>query len=262
MSEAAPERVVDIDHEDDIAIVTMRNPARRNALSQDMRFQLIDAFRALFQDDSCRSIVLTGAEGHFCGGGDITEMEPRPLAVTRMRMRVGTDLARLMVTGAKPMVAAVQGAAAGAGVSLAAACDFVLAAPAARFTCAFVKVGLLPDIGGLYSIPRRVGVAKAQELFGLCETIDAAEALRIGLINRIATEGDVLEEAKAIARRYAALPPITANVLRGVMAGGVHSLEQAVTAEIDHQPMLRMTNDHKEAVDAFLNKRQPRFTNS
>lgn len=254
-------QVVDLERDGPVAVVTMSNPARRNALSEAMRYQLTDAFRELYVDEQCRAIVLRGAGGHFCGGGDITEMEPRPLPVSRMRMRVGTDLARLMISGAKPVVAAVDGAAAGAGVSLAAACDFVLASPAARFTCAFIKVGLLPDCGGLYAIPRRVGVAKAQELFGLGETIDAPEALRIGLVNRLA-DGDVLEQAKEVALRYAALPPITSNILKGVMAGGIHSLEQAIAAEIDHQPMLRMTNDHKEAVEAFLNKRQPRFTNS
>lgn len=261
MSGSVSDRVVDIAHEGNIAVVTMSNPARRNALSQEMRFQLITAFQELYADDSCRAIVLTGAGGHFCGGGDITEMKPRPLAVSRMRMRVGTDLARLMITGPKPVVAAVEGAAAGAGLSLAAACDFVLASPQARFTCAFIKVGLVPDCGGLYSIPRRVGMAKAQELFGLGEAVDAQEAWRIGLVNRLSTE-DTLSEAKEIARRYAALPPVTSNVLKGLMAGNLYSLEQAIAAEIDHQPMLRMTNDHREAVEAFLNKRTPRFTNS
>lgn len=254
--------VVDISQDGAIAIVTMRNPAKRNALSEAMRFELIDAFLSLFSDEACRAIILTGAEGQFCGGGDITEMEDRPLAVSRARMRVGTDLARLMVTGAKPIVAAVEGAAAGAGVSLAAASDFVLASPAARFTCSFVKIGLVPDCGGLYSIPRRVGIAKAQELFGLGETIDASEALRIGLVNRLSSGGDLLDEAKDIARRYAALPPLASNILKGVMAGGLASLEQAIAAETNHQPVLRMTNDHKEAVDAFRNKRAPNFSNS
>jgi len=261
MADDTEERVVDIDRDGAVAVITMRNPERRNALSQAMRFQLIDAFGELFEDENCRAIVLTGAGGHFCGGGDITEMEPRPLAVSRMRMRVGTDLARLMVTGPKPVVAAVDGAAAGAGVSLAAACDFVLASDRARFTCAFIKVGLLPDCGGLYSIPRRVGIAKAQELFGLGETIDSAEALRIGLANRLAKNA-LLGEAKDIARAYASLPPVTSNVLKAVMARGIDTLEQAIGSEIDHQPMLRMTNDHLEAVDAFLNKRSPRYTNS
>lgn len=261
MSAAQAEQVVEIARDGAVGVITMTRPDRRNALSEAMRFQLIDAFRELHADAACHAIVLTGAGGHFCGGGDISEMEDRPLAVSRQRMRVGTDLARMILTGPKPIVAAVSGAAAGAGVSLAAACDFVLASPGARFTCAFVKVGLLPDCGGLYSIPRRVGLAKAQELFGLCETIDAAEALRIGLANRIAG-GDLASEAMDLARRYAALPPVTSNVLRGVMAGGMHSLEQAITAEIDHQPILRMTNDHKEAVSAFFEKRAPRFTNS
>lgn len=257
----AEDQVVGIDLDGAVAVITMRNPARRNALSEKMRFQLLGAFQHLFANDDCRAIVLTGAEGHFCGGGDINEMESRPFAVSRMRMAVGTDLARLMMTGPKPVVAAVDGAAAGAGVSLAAACDFVLASPEARFTCAFIKVGLLPDCGGLYSIPRRVGMAKARELFGLGEMIDAQEALRIGLANRLSRK-DLLEEAKDIARLYAALPPLTSNVLKAVMARGIDTLDQALASETDHQPMLRMTNDHKEAVDAFLNKRQPHFTNS
>lgn len=108
---------------------------------------------------------------------------------------------------------------------------------------------------------RPVGIAKAQELFGLGEVVDAPEALRIGLANRL-SQGDLLGEAKNVARQYAALPPVAANVMKAVMAHGVDTLEQALASEIDHQPMLRMMKDHTEAVEAFLAKRQPRFTNS
>lgn len=259
MTATAQPRVVDVERRGRVAVVTLDNPARRNALSEAMRFQLLDAFRELNADSACGAVVLTGAGGHFCGGGDITEMEQRPLAASRNRMLLGAELARTLVSGAKPIVAAVEGAVAGAGVSMSAAADFVLAAPSARFTCAFIKVGLLPDIGGLYSIPRRVGVAKAQELFGLGSTIDAAEALRIGLANRISGP-DLLAEAIAVAEQYAALPPVTQAVLKAVMARGIDTLDQALASEIDHQPVLRMTHDHLEAVEAFLNKRAPQFT--
>ena len=255
----AETKLVEVERRDAVAVLTLSNPARRNALSEAMRIQLLEALRALNAEEGCRAIVLTGAGGHFCAGGDITEMEPRPLAVSRTRMLVGTELARTMVTGAKPIVAAVEGAVAGAGVSLAAACDFVLAAESARFTCAFIKVGLLPDIGGLYAIPRRVGLAKARELFGLGASLDAAEALRIGLANRLAGP-DLLAEAVELAQAYAALPPLTSAILKAVMARGVDTLDQALASELDHQPMLRMTDDHREAVAAFLEKRPARFS--
>ncbi|MGE0388306.1 MAG: enoyl-CoA hydratase/isomerase family protein [Gammaproteobacteria bacterium] len=246
--------------EDRIAIVTMVDPKRRNPFSLAVRAGLLEAFSSLYRDPGCAAIVLTGAGGHFCSGGDISEMGAVGVIEGRNRMVATTDLARLIVTGQKPVIAAVEGFAIGAGVSLTAAADFAVASREARFGCAFIKVGLLPDTGALWTVPRKVGPGKAMELFGLGEQFDAAEAHRIGLVNRLAEPGGALEAAVEVARKYAALPLASFAVLKGVLSKASASLEDALHAETALQPMLKYTDDHREAVAAFMEKRPPRFT--
>ncbi|HEY6869056.1 MAG TPA: enoyl-CoA hydratase/isomerase family protein [Novosphingobium sp.] len=244
---------------DGIATVTLCDPPKRNAFSKRMREELIAALTALNTDPACRAIVLTGAEGTFCSGGDIGEMEQRTQMVARERLVVTTDLARLLLTGPKPIVAAVEGAAMGAGLTMAAACDYVVAASDARLCFAFARVGLLPDTSAYWILPRRVGLAQAQELFTLARTFDAAEAQRIMLANDVVEPGTALARARAVAADYAAMPPVTTAILRGVFAQGFASLEAAIQFELVAQPLMQKTEDHAEAVSAFRGKRKPAF---
>jgi enoyl-CoA hydratase/carnithine racemase len=243
-----------------VAVITLNFPARRNAFCLQMRTQLRDRIAEAMADDSVRAVVLTGSEGHFCSGGDISEMEDRTLLENRERWNLVTTLIRQIAHGPKPMVAAVEGVAMGAGLSLASLCDYTVCARDARFGAAFIKVGLLPDMGALWSVQQRVGRAKAREILGLGRTFDGAEAARIGLANDAVEPGMALERALAVAQEYASLPPVAAALIKSAMALGIDSLDAAIRSEVEGQAVAMASADHAEAVAAFKAKRAPAFT--
>jgi enoyl-CoA hydratase/carnithine racemase len=258
-----PGDIVQVRHEGDVAIVTMNYPQRRNAFSMAMRVALIDVFQRLFHDDAAtRSIVLTGAEGHFCADGDLSEMQAATptLLELRERIAVGVRLFRLIYTGTKPVIAAVEGTCFGAGLSLAAACDLAVSSSAAKYCCAFIKMGLLPDTGLLWTLPQKVGRGKARELMLRADVFDAATAQRIGLVSQIAEPGGALEAAIRQATRLAAYPPVTLALLKASLVNAGNSIEDAWRMEVDLNPLTRQTSDHTEAVAAFMEKRKPVFT--
>ena len=255
--------IVQTRREGGVVIVTMNSPERRNAFSMPMRRALLATFDALMQrDDDCRAIVLTGAGGHFCAGGDLSEMTSvsPSLVALRERIAVGTNVFRAIHTGPKPVVAAVEGSCIGAGMSLAAACDIVVGAPASKLACAFVKVGLLPDTGLLWTLPRKVGGARARELMLSGAAFDGAEAARIGLFDETAARGEVLAAAIERARQLSLFPPVTLALLKASLVNGGNSVEDACRLETDLNPLTRQTRDHAEAVAAFMEKRTPVFT--
>jgi enoyl-CoA hydratase/carnithine racemase len=211
-------------------------------------------------DDAVRAVVVTGAAGHFCSGGDISEMEQRTLLQNRERWNLVNAIVRLIAVGSKPVVAAVEGVAMGAGLSLAALADYTVCARDAKFGAAFVKVGLVPDLGALWSLQHRVGRSKAREIVGLGRPFDGAEAARIGLANEAVEPGAALERALAVAREYAALPPVANALIKSAFAQGVDSLEAAIRTEVESQAVAMGSADHAEAVAAFLAKRAPAFT--
>lgn len=163
---------------DSIRLITLSRPQRRNALSPALRNQLIDAIESAMQEPACRVLVLTGANGHFCAGGDIGSFEPISAIAGRTRMQDAQRLARAVTLGDKPVIAAVEGHASGAGLCLAAACDIVVASASAKFTCSFNRVGLLPDLGGLWSIPQRIGLGRTKMLMLSGKTLCASEAAK------------------------------------------------------------------------------------
>jgi enoyl-CoA hydratase/carnithine racemase len=242
-----------------VAVLTLSLPARRNAFGLRMRTELRDHLQAAMADTEVRALVLTGAGGHFCSGGDISEMEQRTLLQNRERWNLVTTLIRLIALGPKPVVAAVEGSAMGAGLSMAALCDHVVAARDAKFGAAFIKVGLMPDMGALWSLQHRVGRAKARETLGLARVFDGAEAGRIGLANDVVEPGAALQSALAVAQEYAALPPVAAALLKSALAQGVDSLDAAIRSEVEFQAVAMSTADHAEAVRAFMEKRAPDF---
>lgn len=243
--------------EGEIAILTLDNPARRNALSMEMRQRMIEALRRLETDADIRALVLTGAGGHFCAGGDITGQGSASLAAGRERFRVTHEMARLMVGGSKPIVAAVEGWAAGAGLSLALLCDTVVAADSAKFSAPFGKLGLVGDLGLMHTLPQRVGEGRARQILLYGEPVDAAQALAIGLIDRIAPAGAALDAALERARTLAASAPLPLAVTRRYLSRG---LDSVLEWERDMQAALMTTEDHGEGRAAFLEKRAPRFT--
>lgn len=239
-----------------IATLTLNWPERRNALSVAMRHRLADAFEDIEADRTVRAVVLTGTGEHFCAGGDLTGMHVESVAEGRERMRHAHRLIRLMVHARFPIVAAVEGWCAGAGISLACASDHVVAGAEAKFLASFGKVGLLPDLGLLHTLPARVGQARAREMLLFAETLDATRAEAIGLVDRVVPAGSALKVARERAEVLASLAPLTLALTKAVLAEG---LDQALAREQDLQSALYLTPDHAEGKAAFLGKRPPRF---
>jgi enoyl-CoA hydratase/carnithine racemase len=259
MQDAEP--TVRLERDGPVAILTLDNVKRRNAFSLAVRESLLDQLRLLSRhDDPCRAIVLTGAGGCFCAGGDLSEMKQRTAMEMRGLLSLILEIFGLVTGGPRPIVAAVEGPAAGAGFSVAAACDYVVAAEDARFGSAFVKVGIVPDTGIMWSLSRKIGPAKARALLLRAGEMTAAEAREAGLVNQVVAKGQALEAAVAVAHRLAAMPPVAMAFLKATLAGGSETLEQTFETEIDLQPILRSSADHLECVQAFLEKRKPVFT--
>lgn len=239
-----------------IVTLTLNWPERRNALSVAMRHALADAFEEIEPDRSVRVVIITGTGEHFCAGGDLTGMQVASIAEGRERMRQAHRLIRLMVTARVPVIAAVEGWCAGAGISLACAADHVVAGAGARFVASFGKVGVLPDLGLLHTLPARVGEARARDLVLFGETVDAARAGAIGLADRVVAAGTALATARERAAILASQAPLTLALTKAALAQG---LDAALAREQDMQAALYLTPDHAEGKAAFLEKRPPRF---
>ena len=256
---ARPDDMVPLTRDGAVTVLTLSYPARRNAFGLQMRTQLCERLEAAMANPELRAIVLTGAGGHFCAGGDISEMAPLSVLQNRERWELITRLIRLIAYGPKPVVAAVEGSAMGAGLSIASLADYAVAARDAKFGAAFAKMGLLPDMGALWSLQHRVGRAKAREILGLARVFDGAEAGRIGLANEVTEPGAALARAIAVAHDYALLPPLANALLKSALAQGADSLDAAIRSEVEYQAMAKDSQDHAEAVRAFMEKRAPKF---
>jgi len=195
-----------------VVTLLMNNPAKRNAYGSQMREALIAALTPLMDDPDCGAIVLGGNGGHFCAGGDIGQMKDMNLLEKRTQLHQTHQVVRLLITGNKPVVTAVEGFAMGAGVSLAAAGDHVVAAPNAKFSASFMRVNFVGDLGLMWSLPQRVGLGKAKSMLALSEVVTGEEAKQIGLVDRLAEPGKVLEEAEAVAAQFAEMPPMARKV--------------------------------------------------
>lgn len=246
--------------EDGVAIVTLNNPRTRNALSRDMLLQLGDRLEALRIDAGCRAVLLQGAGGTFCSGGDVSGMqERRTLPIGRERMVIAHRCVQLIRQMGKPVVSAVEGNAAGAGFSLALVADYVVAARDAKFVSGFAKVGLIPDMGLMHSLMTRAGLGQAKRLLMSSRPVGGEEAHRLGIVDQLAEPGEALAEARAVALEMAAHAPIPVALIKAAYARGMARLEDALDFEMDNQAALYLTADHREAVAAFIDKRRPRF---
>ena len=250
---------------DGIATLTLNRPERLNALGGTLRQDLHDAVTRAGADPEVRVMVLTGAGKGFCSGGDVKAMgeakagqRERPLLE---KIAPGRDRTLLAMREApQPIIAAVNGAAAGAGMNLALGCDLRIASTAAKFTQAFVKRGLHPDWGGTYFLPRVVGMAKACEMIFTGEVIDAAEALRLGIVSRVVAPEELLPTAYEVARRIAAGPPVAIRLAkRSLYANEDLDLRSALQMETMAQNICFETEDATEGIRAFGEKRAPLF---
>jgi enoyl-CoA hydratase/carnithine racemase len=259
MSESA-EEVLQVRYDGPIAIMTLNNPKRLNAFNWAMRTAMYERLLEIESNDACRAIVLTGAGGNLCAGGDISEMQHREIIEARMRMDLPTRIFKLLVNGPKPFLCAVEGNAAGAGVSFVAASDYAVAASDAKFTCAFIKVGLMPDVGAIWSLPRKVGHRKAMELCAFAEPFDAQAALEMQLINRVCEPGHALEQALVAAEKFARTPAVAMALMKSALNTGNDTVDLAMATEVSYQSILQNTADFAEAAQAFGEKRKPNFT--
>lgn len=241
------------------ALIWINEPKRRNPLSLQVRGPLISEVAAAMEDDEVRSVVIAGAGGCFCAGGDISGMTEMTGAQARKRMQIIHQLIRSIHSGPKPVIAAVEGWAIGAGLSLASACDIVVAATNARFSLPFGKIALMPDLGVLHTLPARIGVGRARWMALTGRTIDADTASRWGLVEETAEPGTVVAHALALADDIAQNAPLSNTVTKQMVARLPLSFEELLAAEADAQAMLFSTEDFVEGSRAFLEKRPPRF---
>lgn len=242
-----------------VTVLTLDRPARRNALSPQFRDRLSEALAAAMDDAQCRVVVITGAGGHFCAGGDIVSFEGMKAPSGRTRMQRAHRMVRLVMRGEKPVIAAVEGHAAGAGLCLAAACDLVVASTSARFSCTFNRIGLFPDLGGMWSIPQRMGLGRARLLMLTGRMLDAQQAAEQGLVEQLCENGQALSTAVALAHEIARASPLTNGLVKSVLARGPMPLEDLLSAETDAQGVLYGSEDFDEGRRAFLEKRAPNF---
>jgi len=248
---------------DGVATLTLNRPEARNALDMTMRRDLEAALTRLGGDTEVRVLVVRGAGEHFCAGGDVKFMRDNPMTAAEGQARVEA-INRVILALARfraPTIAMVDGAAAGAGCNLALACDLVVASDRARFGELFARIGLIPDAGGTYLLPRRVGLARAKELVFTADIIDAREAERIGLINRVVRAADLERETLALARRVADGPPQVLAAAKALLDRAPNlDLESALHWEALTQGAMIASADHREGLRAFFEKRAPRFT--
>lgn len=254
--------------QDGVLVLTFNRPEFRNALTMDMQLRLGDELAAAELDKDIGCIVITGAGGAFCAGGDVKGMAHghatgapvdhlRRMELQRQAQRRSS--LRLYEMG-KPTIAALPGAAAGAGLSLALACDMRIAADSAVMTTAFVKVGLSGDYGGTFLLTQMVGTAKARELYLLGDRIDMTEAARLGLVNWVVPAAELETRTMEIARRLANGPRVAQRLIKDNLNRALKAtFADCLDMESANLVEARKTDDHKEAALAFAEKRQPRF---
>ena len=246
-----------------VAKLTLNKPDRLNAFTLDDRAELSRRLVELKDDDSVRVLILTGAGRGFCSGSDVSNMPLGPTIGRTLRERyfepIGGFISDVYAFD-KPLIAAINGAAAGAGMSLALACDVRIASSNARFTPAWIDRGLVPDGGASYFLPRMLGVTMATELALLGEPIDARRAYELGLVSRVVEQAELLDAAMGVAQKIASKPPIAVHHIKQNMRMGVdHSLDRQLLMESSAQRLCLLTEDVHEARQAFLEKRPPSY---
>jgi 2-(1,2-epoxy-1,2-dihydrophenyl)acetyl-CoA isomerase len=257
--------------DDGVAVITMNRPNRRNAFSPAMVSALGTVLGRVETDEAVGCVVLTGAGGAFCAGGDVKSMAAAPAGrgdgpgpsldalIHRQRLNQRATSGRLWHMP-KPTIAAIGGPAAGAGLSLALACDLRYAVPDAVLTTAFAKVAFAGDYGGTWFLTQLVGSSKAKELYYFSERLSAGDAERLGIVNAIFAAADFDREVMARARRLAQGPSIAYRYMKeNLNRAATGELSDCMDLEVTHHVHTGLTEDHREAAQAFMDKREPRF---
>jgi len=246
---------------DGIMTITLNRPTVLNAMNADLLAQLGAAFAAAKHDDAVRAVLLTGAGRGFCAGADLTTNSMRTGSDVQEMMRGRYHPIILMMRQfPKPIVGAINGTAAGGGMSLALACDIVLAAESATFLQAFTKIGLVPDCGSTWFLPRMVGDVRARALIMMADKITARDALQYGLLWKVIADDALLSEARACAARLATMPTRAYDLVKQALAASSsNGLAEQLELEARLQGQAVRTEDHREGVNAFLEKRPPVF---
>jgi enoyl-CoA hydratase/carnithine racemase len=253
---------IELEVVDGIATLSLNRPEKRNAMNDQMRSEFIEALEYIAAEVSIRALVLTGKGKGFCAGGDISGMEKRlsapsgELAINgwRRQLRVHHAIA-LLYELPKPTIAAVNGSAAGLGADTALACDFIMASKEANFAWSYILRGIIPDGGGMYFLPRRVGLSKAKELIFSGRKVDLEEALDLGIVDRLATSDNLVEEAQQWAREFskgsAAALALSKTILNQSFETPAHNI---FASGAQAQGICYTTTEHRNAVEAFLQK--------
>jgi enoyl-CoA hydratase/carnithine racemase len=253
---------VEVRHDDGVAIVTMNRPNVRNAINDAMRAEMIETFDRLGSDKAVKAIVLTGAGKGFCSGGDVSGMRQRleapagEVAFNGWKRQLSTHKGVAAIHNVmKPVIAAVNGPAMGLGFDMALACDFIMAADTATMAVNFIKRGLVSDGGGMYFLPRRVGLSKAKELLFTGRTLDAAEALDLGMIDRIAPAADLVPSAIAWAKELSQGSSAALALTKSIIDRSFETTDDQVFAlGRQAQATCYTTAEHRASVEAFLAK--------
>jgi len=249
-------------------LLTLDRPDARNAYSEAMVDSLVRALEAAERDDDVRCVIITGAGAAFSAGGDLKRMAQHegmfaggPAELRRRYIDGIQQIPRRFALTEKPVIAAINGPAIGAGLDLACMCDLRIAARGAQLGSTFVKVGLVPGDGGAYLLSRTVGFSRALELMLTGRLVDTDEAQRIGLVHRVVEPAELLPAARALAEQLAALPPLALRLTkRAAYRSFETDLEQALELAATYQGVVQNTADHHEAVQAMLERRAPKFT--
>jgi 2-(1,2-epoxy-1,2-dihydrophenyl)acetyl-CoA isomerase len=246
-----------------VGAITLNRPDVLNSITREMALEVRQALSAAGADPEVRALLLTGAGRAFCAGQDLAEAAPKDGPAPDLGDIVArgyNPIVRTLRQLDKPVVCAVNGVAAGAGANLAFACDFVLASSEASFIQSFTKLGLVPDTGGTFFLPRLVGMARATALMMLGDKVSAQDAVTIGLIHRVVEAGKLMDEATGLARQLATRPTRGLGLIkRALNASATNGLDEQLALEAQLQAEAGSTADYREGVKAFLDKRAPVF---
>lgn len=246
---------------DSILYITLNRPDSLNAFTSEMLMELQSAFKDA-EAENIRCVVLTGAGKGFCSGQDLKDFESEKKSFKEALEIKYNPLIRQIMSLPKPVICGINGVAAGAGLSLALACDFRIAVDSAQLIEVFINVGLVPDSASTFTLPRLVGLAKAFQMCTTAERITGAEAKRLGLVNVSVQTGEVLKAAMdKYAKKFAVMPTKSVGLIKNLLNNSYSkSLDQMLNEEAEAQDIAGRSNDYREGVSSFLEKRKPKFT--
>lgn len=250
------ERII-LEKEDGIALIRFNRPEVLNVLDSETERELVEAINEISRDDATRVLIITGTGRAFCAGGDVKVMGERTLEEAKAHLIFVQQVISGLVNMEKPVIAAINGFAMGAGWCIALACDILIASESAKFSQAFINVGLLPDMGGMYFLPRMAGLAKAKELMFTGAVIDAKEAHEIGVVNRVVPEKEVEEIAKELARKIASASQKPIALMKRILNQSDRlDLPSLFELETEAQAACEMSDEHKKLAQAFMDRKK------